>query len=165
MALARIAMLNAESDAYVASHEARVDALLVEMPPERLSELQDQYPDECAAIFDAAPDADVLATLDILIHQLGNFTSLPAEDRGYVAEAFRQLHEVRSRLLDGDFLSAWRGTIDCSERLHWVARMRKRNNTRAAHRMPDPHILDEIDRVSQRVSLWGERLQRPMEVV
>jgi len=158
-------MLNAESEAYMASHEARVDALLVELPPDRLAQLQEQYPDECAAIFDAAPDADVLATLDILISQLGNFTSLPSEDRGYVADAFRQLHEVRSRLLDGDFLTAWRGTIDCSQRLHWVAKGRRRNAVRSAHRMPDPRILDDIDKLGQRVSLWGERLRRPMEVV
>jgi len=163
--VARAAMLNTESEAYVAAFNERVEAFMLDCPPERLHQLAVDHPGECAAIREATPDIMALSTLDALIREVGRFTDLPSEDRGYVGIAFMALHEARAQLLDGQYVSAWHSSLDAATRLHWVARERKRNPVRSSHRMPDTHRLDQLDRVSQRITTWGGGLHQPAKVV
>lgn len=163
--VARVALLNAESEAMCDAHEQRVDALFAECPLRDIDQLWRDHPAECQAIFDAAPTAGDVGDLDHLMVRLHNFSTLPSEDRNHVGCAFMMLHEARQAMLHGDFLRAYHLVSDAAYKLHWVACERKRNNVRARHRMPDPHLLVELDRVSRIVDAFGGRLQRSLKAV
>jgi len=163
--VARAALLNVESEAYVNAYNERVEAFIRDCPPQRLDQLGRDYPEECRQITDAVPTAAQLLNLDIIIMELKRFSDLPSEDRGYVALAYMQLHEARELLLKGFFARARQEADDASHRLHWVAKERKRNAQRSAHRMADPAQLENLDRVSRHIDIWSKRLQRPVKAV
>lgn len=163
--IARAALLNTESEAYVNAYNDRVSAFMRDCPPQRLEQLTREYPDECTAITKAVPTAAQLMTLDLLMAELRRFSDMPSEDRGYVASCFMQLHDSRELLLKGYFLRAQQEADAAAARLHWVACERKRNNVRAAHRMPDPDTLKHLDALSHRIDIWAHRLARPSKVV
>ena len=93
--IARAALLNTESEAYVNAYNERVEQFVKDCPPQRLDQLGRDYPDECRAITEAVPTAAQLLSLDIIIGELRRFSDMPAEDRGYVALSHMQLHEAR----------------------------------------------------------------------
>jgi hypothetical protein len=163
--VAQAALFNVESEAYVADYNERIEAFIDACPPQELDRLGREHPDECKAITDSIPTSAMLQGLDIIIGELRRFSDLPSEDRGYVALAFMQLHEARTLLLRGFFVRARQEASDAAYRLHWVAKERKRNAQRSAHRMADPQQLEHLDRVSKRVSIWSNRLARPAKVV
>jgi hypothetical protein len=163
--VARAALLNTESEAYVNAYNERVEQFIKDCPPQRLEQLGRDYPDDCKAITNAIPTAAHLMSLDIIINELKGFSDLPSEDRGYIALGFMQLHEARDLLLRGFIPRAQQEASDAAHRLHWVAKERKRNAQRSAHRMADPELLERLDRVASHVDIWARRLQRPVRLV
>lgn len=163
--VARAALLNTESEAYVNAYNERVAQFIKDCPPQRLEQLGRDYPDDCKAITDAIPTAAHLMSLDIIINELRRFSDMPAEDRGYVALSHMQLYEARELLLRGFIARAQQEADDAAHRLHWVAKERKRNAVRAAHRMPHPEQLDQLDRVSRHITIWAKRLRQPVKAV
>lgn len=163
--IARSAMLNTESEAFVAAYNERVADFMKDCPPQRLDQLGRDYPEECTSIINAIPTAAQLTNLDIILNELRGFSDLPSEDRGFIALAYMQLHEARRLFLLAFFIRAQQEAAEASYRLHWVAKERKRNAQRSAHRMASPDRLEDLDKVSRHVDIWAKRLHKPSKVV